>query len=237
MLMTWARANRSDARTIARLGPIDRSQAVTAKPRNRISSDDRGDDRADERAGAARPPTVPVGGSGLAGSTWKIAGRSAPTITVTTMTGSRERGADREVVDGPPVEAPDPHLGPRQRPRADDGQPDDADEDGRVSSPTTSWADRRVDRRRGRRGRDRARNPTTNADEVRDGDDRPEDEERRRPGVRRTPGPPLERLVAARRDQPERQQPGPDEIDEHAASRRTPRPARSPAPAATRASR
>ena len=52
-------------------------------------------------------------------------------------------------------------------------------------------------------------------DEVRDGDSRRKDEDRRRSGVGVAASAALERLVAGGGDQPEREQPRPEEVDEH----------------------
>ena len=198
------------------LRPIERSQAVSEKPRNTDLLGDRCDHGSDEEL-QQQPPIVPVGGSGLAGVTEDQDGEDARRGGPSRRSrAARERGTEREVVDGPPVEPPDPHLGPgAARSVPTTVRRTVPMKIAAVNRPLTSLptgadtSPRRADR--GQRGRTRRRNATKNviATTV------PNTRERRRPGVRRAVGPALEGLVAAGGDQAERQQPRPDEQGEH----------------------
>ena len=87
MVRTWAKAKNSAPTMRPRRGPIPRTQAVVAKPRNRISSPN-GATRAPATNDRTNPTIVPVGGSGLVGVTGKMASRMLATTAVTRMTGT-----------------------------------------------------------------------------------------------------------------------------------------------------
>ena len=174
---TWARAKRSVARKIALLAPIARRQAVTAKPRNMISS----------AIGAMIAPAT-----SWSGEPGQLAGRRQRARWDDTEDrhegcahderqaddGQGERGAGDDVRERLPVKPAKSHLRPRQCAGADDRQPDDADEDERGQRSRDELADRRRDRRIGRCQHGVEQQPEERPDEVGNRDDGREDEDR-----------------------------------------------------------